>query len=90
MDTKSSEFASYREFIEYFAAHVDPTDQLPVRVPNYSLNESELTGAIIDWILQYLNDKWVIDGPVRSNGRARSAGSGRMIQHIWINIDTFP
>lgn len=60
MDTKSSAYASYRRFLEYFAENVDPTDQLPVRVPNYPLNESEITGAVTDWIIQYLNDKWVI------------------------------
>lgn len=57
MDTKSSAYANYREFLVYFAENVDPTDQLPVRVPNFTLNESEITGAVIDWILQYLNDK---------------------------------
>lgn len=60
MDTKSSAYACYREFLEYFAENVDPTDQLPVRVPNFTLNESEITGAVTDWIIQYLNDKWVI------------------------------
>lgn len=60
MDTKSSAYANYRRFLVYFAENVDPTDQLPVRVPNFTLNESEITGAVTDWIIQYLNDKWVI------------------------------
>lgn len=60
MDTRSSAYASYRRFLVYFAENVDPTDQLPVRVPNFTLNESEITGAVTDWIIQYLNDKWVI------------------------------
>lgn len=50
-------FAMYREFLEYFAENVDPTDQLPVRVPNYTLEESEISGAVIDWMIQYLGDK---------------------------------
>lgn len=44
----------HREFLEYFKAHVDPTDQLPVRVPGYHLLESEIDGEVINWVLQYL------------------------------------
>lgn len=47
----------YREFLENFAENVDPTDQLPVRVPSYTLEESEISGAVIDWMIQYLTDK---------------------------------
>lgn len=50
-------FINYREFLENFAENVDPTDQLPVRVPNYTLEESEISGAVIDWMIQYLTDK---------------------------------
>lgn len=56
-DTTNEYFESYRSFLEYFKENVDPTDQLPVRVPNYTLEENEITGAIIDWMIQYLNDK---------------------------------
>lgn len=47
----------YRAFLEKFAQNVDPTDQLPVRVPNFVLTSDEITGSIIDWNVQYLNDK---------------------------------
>lgn len=57
--TKSSAYAGYRDFLVYFAENVDPTDQLPVRVSSFALNESEITGAVTNWIIQYLNDKWV-------------------------------
>lgn len=50
-------FESYRSFLEYFKQIVDPDDQLPVRVPSYTLEENEITGAIVDWMIQYLNDK---------------------------------
>lgn len=50
-------FESYRSFLEYFKRMVDPDDQLPVRVPSYTLDENEITGAIVDWMIQYLNDK---------------------------------
>lgn len=50
-------FESYRDFLEYFKQMVDPEDQLPVRVPSYTLEESEITGSIVDWMIQYLNDK---------------------------------
>lgn len=48
---------TYRAFLEEFARNVDPTDQLPVRVPNFVLTPDEITGSIIDWSVQYLNDK---------------------------------
>lgn len=56
-DTSAENFAIYRSFLEYFAENVDPTDQLPVRVPNYTLEENEISGAVIDWMIQYLTDK---------------------------------
>lgn len=49
--------AIYREFLVQFAESVDPTDQLPVRMPTFVLSSDEVTGSIIDWIVQYLNDK---------------------------------
>lgn len=57
LDAGTELFDDYRSFLEYFAKNVDPTDQLPVRVPNYTLEDSEITGAIIDWMIQYLTDK---------------------------------
>ncbi|XP_031630592.1 uncharacterized protein LOC116345413 [Contarinia nasturtii] len=56
-DTQTENFEIYRSFLEYFAENVDPTDQLPVRVPNYTLEENEISGAVIDWMIQYLGDK---------------------------------
>lgn len=55
--TATENFEIYRSFLEYFAENVDPTDQLPVRVPNYTLEENEISGAVIDWMIQYLTDK---------------------------------
>lgn len=56
-NTTAENFTMCREFLEYFAKNVDPTDQLPVRVPNYTLEENEISGAVIDWMIQYLADK---------------------------------
>lgn len=56
-DIITENFGMYRTFLEYFAKNVDPTDQLPVRVPNYTLEENEISGAVIDWMIQYLGDK---------------------------------
>lgn len=53
----NADYSEYRKFLDDFAASVDPSDQLPVRVPGYTLTESELRGAIMDWTLQYLEDK---------------------------------
>lgn len=57
VDQTTENFEIYRSFLEYFAENVDPTDQLPVRVPNYTLEENEISGAVIDWMIQYLCDK---------------------------------
>lgn len=54
---ETTDYDCYRSFLEYFAENVDPTDQLPVRIPNYTLTDNEITGAVINWILQYLTDK---------------------------------
>lgn len=56
-NSTAENFTMYRGFLEYFAENVDPTDQLPVRVPNYTLEENEISGALIDWMIQYLADK---------------------------------
>lgn len=56
-NTSVENFILYRGFLEHFAENVDPTDQLPVRVPNYTLEENEISGAVIDWMIQYLADK---------------------------------
>ncbi|XP_046484325.1 uncharacterized protein [Neodiprion pinetum] len=49
---------AYRRFFEHFVAQVDPEDQLPVKVSSYDLTEAEISGEIIDWTLQYLNQKY--------------------------------
>lgn len=53
----NADYSEYRKFLEEFAANVNPTDQLPVRVAGYTLTEAELNGEIIDWGLQYLSEK---------------------------------
>lgn len=53
----ATDYESYRSFLEFFAKNVDPTDQLPVRVPNYALDADDINGAVIDWGIQYLTDK---------------------------------
>ena len=47
----------YRRFFEEFARTVNPDDQLPVKVGGYYLCDTELVGEIVDWTLQYLNQK---------------------------------
>lgn len=45
----------HRQFLEYFKAHVDPNDQLPVKVPGYNLtNEEEVTAEVVNWAQSYL------------------------------------
>ena len=54
MDTDYSE---YRDFLEYFKKNTDPNDSLPFRVGGYELSEKEVTGEVIDWTMQYLNEQ---------------------------------
>uniref|UniRef100_A0A8D8FMP6 Protein phosphatase 1E n=1 Tax=Culex pipiens TaxID=7175 RepID=A0A8D8FMP6_CULPI len=44
----------HRQFLEYFKAHVDPNDQLPVKVPGYNLTEEEIIGEVVNWAQSYL------------------------------------
>nr|CAD7569336.1 unnamed protein product [Timema californicum] len=48
--------ACYKESVGRRAT-LNPIDQLPVKVAGYSLCENEIVGEIIDWTLQYLNQK---------------------------------
>lgn len=48
---------TYRNFFERFALTVDPSDQLPVKVAGYNVTESEIVGAVGDWVLQYLEQR---------------------------------
>lgn len=52
-----ADMTEYRKFLEEFAATVDHSDQLPVRVAGYSITPTELTGEVIDWTVQYLSQK---------------------------------
>lgn len=56
----NADYSEYRKFLVDFAANVDPTDQLPVRVAGYTLTEAELPGEIMDWTYQYLAEKYVL------------------------------
>ncbi|XP_066996161.1 protein phosphatase 1E [Anabrus simplex] len=47
----------YKRFFDDFAATINPDDQLPVKVAGYYLCDTELVGEIVDWTLQYLNQK---------------------------------
>ncbi|XP_063238869.1 uncharacterized protein LOC134540210 [Bacillus rossius redtenbacheri] len=47
----------YKKFFEDFAASIEPYDQLPVKVAGYYIRESEVTGEVVDWTLQYLSQK---------------------------------
>ncbi|KAL1140824.1 hypothetical protein AAG570_000752 [Ranatra chinensis] len=56
-DVNKDYLTVYRQFFEGFAPTVDLYDQLPVKVASYNVAESEIDGEIIDWCLQYLNQR---------------------------------
>ncbi|EFX85505.1 hypothetical protein DAPPUDRAFT_127609 [Daphnia pulex] len=47
----------YRHFFETFQSTVNVNDPLPVKVGSHSIRENEVDGEIVDWTLQYLQQK---------------------------------
>lgn len=47
----------YQEFLKRFTAQIDPEDQLPIRVSNYSITKDELEPEVINFARQYLQEK---------------------------------
>jgi hypothetical protein len=47
----------FRNFFETFAATVNVNDPLPVKVGSHTIRRDELDGEIVDWTLQYLQQK---------------------------------
>ena len=61
MASKSADLLSdYRHFFDTFAATVNVNDPLPVKVGSHSIRDNEVDGEIIDWTLQYLQQKYII------------------------------
>ena len=50
---------TYRQFFENFQSTVNINDPLPVKVGSHSIRENEVDGEIVDWTLQYLQQKYV-------------------------------
>lgn len=50
----------YRHFFETFKSTVNVNDPLPVKVGSHSIHENEVDGEIVDWTLQYLQQKYVV------------------------------
>ncbi len=48
----------YRQFFETFQSTVDVRDPLPLKVGSHTIRENELEGEIVDWTLQYLQQKY--------------------------------
>uniref|UniRef100_A0A6B2E7N1 Putative 205 kDa microtubule-associated protein n=1 Tax=Phlebotomus kandelakii TaxID=1109342 RepID=A0A6B2E7N1_9DIPT len=57
MEEQSLFWEEHRNFLETFAASINPNDPLPVRVSSYNLTEDEIDGEIIHWSLQYLSTR---------------------------------
>lgn len=48
---------SYRRFFEIFQSTVNVNDPLPVKVGSHCIRDDEVDGEIVDWTLQYLQQK---------------------------------
>lgn len=49
----------YRQFFDTFQSTVDVRDPLPLKVGSHTIREHELEGEIVDWTLQYLQQKYL-------------------------------
>lgn len=47
----------YGAFLRDFTSAIDPGEQLPIRVSHYNITEAELKAEIINFSLQYLQEK---------------------------------
>lgn len=52
--------SEYHNFFETFASTVNVNDPLPVKVGSHSIRDNEVEGEIVDWTLQYLQQKYVV------------------------------
>lgn len=57
MESDKKYLSNYRHFFENFVTIGDTADQLPLKVSLYDLNENEITGDVVYWAIQYLNQK---------------------------------
>lgn len=50
-------YEEFQEFLKKFVSQIDPDDQLPIRVSNYTITESEFKPEVTNFARQYLQDK---------------------------------
>lgn len=52
-----SDYEEFQDFLKKFTSSIDPDDQLPIRVSNYTITEGEFKPEVINFARQYLQDK---------------------------------
>lgn len=52
-----AEHQDYLEFLSDFVNGLNIHDQLPVPVSSYNIDDDELVGDFVHWLLQYLGQK---------------------------------
>lgn len=57
MNPNAMDYEEYQRFLKQFTASIDPGDQLPIRVSNYTITKDEFLPEVINFGRQYLQDK---------------------------------
>lgn len=58
----TTNYEDFQRFLKKFTAAIDPDDQLPIRVSNYTITKDEFQPEVVNFARQYLQDKWVNRG----------------------------
>lgn len=53
----TTNYEEFQRFLKKFTAAIDPDDQLPIRVSNYTITKDEFQPEVVNFARQYLQDK---------------------------------
>lgn len=53
-----NDYEKFQDFIKRFTASINPDDQLPIRVSNYTITKDEFKPEVMNFARQYLQDRW--------------------------------
>lgn len=57
MQDGGADYEQFQVFLQKFKSTIDPEDQLPIRVSNYSITQDEFKPEVANFARQYLQEK---------------------------------
>lgn len=54
---RGTNYEEFQHFLQKFTESIDPGDQLPIRVSNYTITKDEFKPEVVNFARQYLQDK---------------------------------